>query len=110
MVVTDALPAGVTFVGASGDGADNGGVVSWILGTLTSGQVSNLTVTVTAPAGGTLTNTANVSSPTADPNRDQQRDAARDDERNRRGGCGSGQNGRGCSVLATSNLTYTISA
>jgi len=37
-------------------------------GTLASGQVSNVTVTVTAPASGSLTNVANVSSPTGDPN------------------------------------------
>jgi uncharacterized repeat protein (TIGR01451 family) len=35
---------------------------------LTSGQVSNVTVTVTAPASGSLTNMASVSSPTGDPN------------------------------------------
>jgi hypothetical protein len=41
---------GVTFVSATGGGANTSGVVSWTLGTLTSGQVSNVTVTVTAPA------------------------------------------------------------
>jgi uncharacterized repeat protein (TIGR01451 family) len=35
---------------------------------LASGQVSNITVTVTAPASGTLTNVASVSTPTGDPN------------------------------------------
>jgi hypothetical protein len=52
------LPANVTFVSASGGGVNNSGVVSWSLGTLTSGQVSNVTVTVTAPASGSLTNVA----------------------------------------------------
>ena len=47
---------------------NNSGVVSWSLGTLANGQVSNVTVTVTAPASGSLTNTASVSSPTGDPN------------------------------------------
>jgi len=51
-----------------GGGVNTSGVVSWSLGTLTSGQVSNITVTVTAPASGTLTNTASASSPTVDPN------------------------------------------
>src|SRR5438477_299421 len=50
--------ASVTFVSASGNGVNNGGVVSWSLGSLASGQVSNLTVVVTAPARGSLTNTA----------------------------------------------------
>jgi uncharacterized repeat protein (TIGR01451 family) len=68
VVVTDALPAGATFLSASGNGANNGGVVNWVLGNLTSGQISNLTVTVTAPASGSLTNTAIVNSPTGDPN------------------------------------------
>ena len=68
VVVTDTLPASVTFVSATGGGVNNSGVVSWTLGTLTSGQVSNLTVTVTAPASGSLTNTATVASPTGDPN------------------------------------------
>jgi len=52
VVVTDTLPAGVTFVSASGAGAYNAGVVNWSLGALANGQVSNVTVTVTArPAG-----------------------------------------------------------
>jgi uncharacterized repeat protein (TIGR01451 family) len=69
VVVTDSLPAGVVFDGASGNWATNGvGLVTWSLGSLTNGQVTNVTVTVIAPAGGTLTNTATVSSPTGDPN------------------------------------------
>jgi uncharacterized repeat protein (TIGR01451 family) len=68
VVVTDALPAGVTFVSATGGGLTNAGAVVWSVGTLANGQMSNVTVTVTAPASGTLTNVANVSSPTGDPN------------------------------------------
>jgi len=68
VVVTDTLPLGVTFVSATGGGVNNSGVVNWSLGALANGQVSNLTVTVTAPASGSLTNTASVSSPTGDPN------------------------------------------
>jgi len=68
VVVTDSLPAGETFVSATGGGTTNGGVVSWALGTMVSLQVSNVTVTVIAPASGTLTNVASVSSPTPDPN------------------------------------------
>ncbi len=68
VVVTDAIPAGVTFVSASGGGVNNGGIVNWAVGTLNSGQVSNLTLTVTAPASGSLTNTALVSSGTLDTN------------------------------------------
>ena len=61
VVVTDALPGGVVFVGASGGGTTNGGVASWAVGSLASGQVSNLTLTVSAPAGGVMTNVASVS-------------------------------------------------
>ena len=68
VVVTDALPTGVTFVSASGGGLNNSGVVNWSLGILTNGQTSNVTVTVTAPASGSLSNVATVSTPTGDPN------------------------------------------
>ena len=68
VVVTDTLPVGAAFVQASGNGANNSGVVNWSLGNLTAGQISNLTVTVTAPASGSLTNAAIVNSPTGDPN------------------------------------------
>src|SRR5207249_2529209 len=67
--VTDALPANVTFISASGGGALNGGNVIWTLGSLATNAGTNLTLTVTAPANGaTLTNTASVGSPTGDPN------------------------------------------
>src|ERR1019366_5106344 len=68
VVVTDSLPAGAAFVLTSGGGVNNGGTVNWSLGPLTAGQVSNVTVTVTAPAGGALTNVATVSSPAPDTN------------------------------------------
>ncbi|MBW8865087.1 MAG: DUF11 domain-containing protein [Verrucomicrobia bacterium] len=69
VVVTDALPVGVTFVSADSSGTTNGGVVTWNLGTMTVLQATNLTLTVTAPVTGmTLTNVAGVMSPTGDPN------------------------------------------
>jgi large repetitive protein len=67
VTVTDALPAGVTFVSASGSYATNNNVVTWSISSLTNRQITNLTVTVKAPASGTLTNTASVMSPTPDP-------------------------------------------
>jgi uncharacterized repeat protein (TIGR01451 family) len=68
VVATDSLPAGVTFVSASGGGVNNGGAVSWSFGTLAGSASSSVTVTVTATASGSLTNKATVSSSTADPN------------------------------------------
>jgi len=50
--VTDTLPVTVTFVSATGGGVNNSGVVNWSLGALANGQVSNVTVTVTARRAG----------------------------------------------------------
>lgn len=68
VVVTDSLPAGLVFVSASGGGVASGGTVNWSVGSMTSGQVSNLTLTVTAPLYGSITNSASVSSATTDSN------------------------------------------
>ena len=68
VTVTDVLPAGASFVSATGNWATNGGTVTWSLGTLTSGQVSNVKVMVAAPASGTLTNVASVGPLPNDPN------------------------------------------
>jgi uncharacterized repeat protein (TIGR01451 family) len=61
VVVTDVL-AGVTFVSAGGGGVNGGGVVTWNVGALTNGQVTNVNLTVSAPAnapaGGAVTNVA----------------------------------------------------
>jgi len=68
VVVADVLPTTGTFVSASGGGVTNAGAVGWSLGTLSAGQVSNLTVIVKAPASGFLTNVAGVSTTTLDTN------------------------------------------
>src|SRR5207302_863904 len=67
VIMTDSLPAGVTFVSASGNGANNSGIVTWTLGTLAANTTTDLTLTVTAPASGSITNVAMVNSPTGDP-------------------------------------------
>ncbi len=74
LTVTDTLPAGVTFVSASGTGwsCTNSGNVSVTctraaLGTGTTAPTINVVVTAPAAAG-TLSNTAAVSSTTSDPN------------------------------------------
>ena len=108
VVVTDALPAGAIFVSASGSYAINNGVVNWSLGTLTNNQISNLTVTVTAPANGTLTNTASVSSPTVDPNPTNNLTPPVTTTVTPVADVGLGKTAA-ATVLAAGNLTYTIS-
>src|SRR5439155_797206 len=71
--VTDSLPPGVTFQGASGTGwtcsGTNTGVTCTRASTLPPGAAPPITILVTAPnEGGTITNTATVSSSTSDPN------------------------------------------
>src|SRR5439155_921273 len=70
--VTDSLPPGVTFQGASGAGwtcsGTNTGVTCTRASTLPPGAAPPITILVTAPnEGGTITNTASVSSSTSDP-------------------------------------------
>ena len=68
VVVTDALPATVTFVGASASGAHSGNFVAWgPIATFAAGAASNFTVTVTTPVAGVLTNVAAGGAATADP-------------------------------------------
>jgi len=68
VVVTDSLPGAATFVSATGGGANNSGIVTWpAMAALASGGTTNFTVTVTAPAGGSLTNIASSSSSVFDP-------------------------------------------
>jgi len=67
VVAADSLPAGLTFISASGGGVNNSGVVNWLLGTLASSTSSNVTVTVKAPASGPLTNTVIASAGSSDP-------------------------------------------
>ena len=68
VTLTDALPANVAFVSASPGCVNVGGVVLCSLGALASGGASNFTVVVAPTAGGLITNTLTVGSPTPDPN------------------------------------------
>src|SRR5207247_1581198 len=68
VVVQDTLPQGVTFVSADNGGTVSGGVVTWpTLASLANGGSLTRTVTVTAPATGTLLNVARADAATADP-------------------------------------------
>jgi uncharacterized repeat protein (TIGR01451 family) len=67
VVVTDALPAGATFVSASAGGALSGGVVTWNLGSMAANAKTNLTLTLKAPnVAGLVTNKVSSSSTTLD--------------------------------------------
>ena len=68
VVVTDTLPAGVTFVSATTPCTEAGGVVVCALGDFASGDLAVIEIVVTAPdTAGTLTNNAVVASATLDP-------------------------------------------
>src|SRR6185369_15708361 len=68
VTVTDALPGSVTFVSASPGVINLGGSVACSIGTLAGGGKSNIVVTVKPNSAGTITNSANVSTTTADAN------------------------------------------
>ena len=109
VTVTDAVPAGATFVSASGGGTNNAGLVTWNLGTLTNGAISNLTLTVAAPANGSLTNVAIVGSPTGDPIPGNNTNPPVITSITPVTDLALGKTASPSPVLATSNLVYTIS-
>ncbi len=68
VVVTDTLPGAAAFVSATGGGVNNSGVITWpTITALVSGGTASFTVTVTAPASGSLTNIVSSSSTVLDP-------------------------------------------
>lgn len=59
VIVRDTVPAGTSFVSATGGGTESGGVVSWNIGTLAPGASGSVTMTVLVTAGsGTVDNNA----------------------------------------------------
>ena len=70
VVVSDPLPAGTSFVSATGGGSESGGTVTWNLGTVAAGGTVTVQVTLGVDPGaalGALDNTASVTSTTPDP-------------------------------------------
>ena len=67
LVVTDTLPASVTFSNASAGYTQVGNLVSWSLPSLAANATTSLTITVVAPPTGVLSNYVNVGTPTRDP-------------------------------------------
>jgi uncharacterized repeat protein (TIGR01451 family) len=74
LVVSDTLPAGVTFISASGTDwtcGEDGGTVTCQLATLANGADSTIEILVSAPMeAGDITNTVSVSSAVTDPETD----------------------------------------
>jgi uncharacterized repeat protein (TIGR01451 family)/fimbrial isopeptide formation D2 family protein len=72
VILTDALPAGVTFSGATDGCTESGGVVRCVVGSLSADATVVYTVAVTVDAdvypGASLENVAEVTTSTADPN------------------------------------------
>lgn len=70
-VLTQNLPAGVTYVSATpsvGSCGESGGVVTCNLGNIANGGSATVTVVITTGGVGTITSTASVTSSTSDPN------------------------------------------
>jgi uncharacterized repeat protein (TIGR01451 family) len=68
-VVTDTLPAGITFGSATpAPSTISGQVLSWALGDLQPDATGTIQITGTARIGGTRTNTATIATPIDDPN------------------------------------------
>ena len=71
VVLTDTLPAGVSFVSATstqGSCSQAGGTVTCNLGNINSGGSATVTIVITATTPGTITNTASVTATQFDPN------------------------------------------
>lgn len=67
VIVTDALPPGLTFVSVTGTGCSQAaGTVTCNIGTLASGNTSTVTITATPSAGGGYADTASVTGTVAD--------------------------------------------
>ncbi len=76
VIVSDTLPAGLTFVAAAPAQTSGPNPLTWNLGTLAAGanQTIVVTTTVTAPAGASLLNRAEVTTDSSDPDPDNNRD------------------------------------
>ena len=62
VVITDTIPAGLSYVSADSDGAHSAGVVTWNVGDLAIGDSATVTVTLRGDTAGMYTNTAAVTS------------------------------------------------
>ena len=114
MVLTDTLPAGATFVSATGGGTRVGNVVTWpAIASLANGATQSFTVVVTAPVTGTLLNLAASTSATPDPDLTNNNGSAADEPGVDAGG-GAGQprgdQDRAGDGAAGASYSYTVTA
>ncbi len=68
VVVSDTLPAGLTYVSDNGAGAYNSGTGVWTVGSLANGATETLTIIATATQHLARTNSASITTTTLDPN------------------------------------------
>lgn len=67
IVLSNLLPPAAGFVSASGGGSSNNGAVTWPAFNLSPGVSTNFTLTLAAPARGTMTNIVSSTATTQDP-------------------------------------------
>ena len=67
VVVSDTLPAGLTFVSASGGGVSNNGIVTWTIPSLASTATTNFGLVLKASTVGRFTNAVTTTATTSDP-------------------------------------------
>ncbi len=108
LVVTDSLPSNLTFISATGGGTTNASnqVIWGSLGSLASGAVTNLSITVKAPAAGSVTNIATAASAVGDPVPDNA--ATNIVAVTEQADVGLGKTPSVSPVSATNQFTYTI--
>jgi large repetitive protein len=118
VVVSDPLPAGWTFVSASGTNwscSNASNTVSCSRATMPAGATDDITIVATAPpdaqvlpAGQTYTNTASISSATADPNSSNNSGSVNVQVRRNGADLNIGKNKTPTIVAQGSNMTSTI--
>jgi len=109
VVVTDTLPAGVSFVSTSGCAEDANGVPTCSLGTIASGANAQYTVIVTVdPAtSGSITNDVSVTSAVTDPDPDNN-STSQSTTVTQEADLSVSKSGSPDPVVAGNNLTYTV--
>ena len=108
-VVTDTLPANVTFVSATGGATPSNGVLTMSLGTLAANASSDLTIVVTptVAAAGTITNNAEI---TGEYNSNQQNSASVETTVDAETALALHVSAAPASAVVGENLTYTFTA